>query len=133
MDDYYLDGIIGFIPVVGDVVSYAFHGVFVYIALFKLHSKRLALVIIFNAMKDMVLGLIPFWGTILDFFYKSNKQNFELIEQFASGNPATIQQVNKQAMWAGVGIICLIILAVLMAKLAIWLLMSGYTWLMSVL
>ncbi len=123
LDDYYLDGIIGLIPVVGSVVSHGFNLVYVYIALFKLRSVRLTLVIVFNGLKDMVLGLIPVLGTVLDFFYKSNKQNFELIEQFAAGNPQTIRQVNQQAMMAGVGIVALFVAMYWLIKWGWWLLM----------
>lgn len=123
LDDYYLDGILGFIPVVGNLVSHGFNIVYIYLALVKLRSKRLTLIIIFNGLKDLVLGLIPVLGTVLDFFYKSNKRNFELIEQFAAGNPQTIRQVNQQAMMAGLGIVVLFVAMYWLIKWGWWLLM----------
>ncbi|SSY80213.1 DUF4112 domain-containing protein [Alysiella crassa] len=116
LDEYYLDGVIGLIPFVGSALSHCFNLVYIYIALVKLRSKRLTLVIIFNGLKDMVLGFIPILGTVLDFFYKSNKQNFELIEQFAAGNPDTIRQVNQRAAMAGVGILALCVAAYYLVK-----------------
>lgn len=65
---YYLDGIIGLIPVVGNVVSYGFTIIYIYIAWAKLRSKRLVLVIILNGLKDLAIGAIPIAGVILDFF-----------------------------------------------------------------
>lgn len=129
LDDYYLDGIIGLIPVLGSTMGHAFNLVYLYIALFKLRSARLTVVILFNGLKDMVLGLIPILGTILDFFYKSNKKNFELIEQFAAKNPQTIKQVNQQASMALLGVL---ILCVLAYYLLVWS-VKGLGWLWQML
>lgn len=107
LDDYYLDGIIGLMPVAGGFVSSAFSLVFVYVAMFKIRSWRLSLVILFNLLKDFVIGLIPLLGVILDFFYKANKRNFVLLDGFASGDERIIRQVNQQAMGAAMGLLLL--------------------------
>ena len=59
LDDYYLDGVIGLIPIVGQFVSQLFNVVFIYVALIKLRSIRLTLVVIFNGLVDIAIGLIP--------------------------------------------------------------------------
>lgn len=129
LDDYYLDGIIGLIPLVGNAVGHGFNLVYIYLAWFKLRSKRLTLVIILNGLKDFVLGLIPILGPVLDFFYKSNKKNFELIEQFAAGNPQTIQQIHQQANQAISGIVILCAMAVGLLILGWYLLIELVYWL----
>ncbi|PSJ79820.1 hypothetical protein C7N83_09945 [Neisseria iguanae] len=48
-----------------------FNLVFVYISLFKIRSILLTLVVIFNSLLDLLIGLIPVVGTILDFFHRS--------------------------------------------------------------
>lgn len=126
LDDYYLDGIIGLIPIVGSVVGHVFNAVYVYIALTKLRSKRLALVMMLNGLKDLALGLIPVVGVVLDFFYQSNKKNFEIIEQFAANDPATIRKVNQQVMLTAVGVVGLMVLSFYLIvwswRLLMWLL-----------
>ena len=77
LDDYYLDGVIGLIPIVGQFVSQLFNVVFIYVALIKLRSIRLTLVVIFNGLVDIAIGLIPLLGPVLDFWNKSYKRNFE--------------------------------------------------------
>lgn len=121
LDDYYLDGVIGLIPVAGGLVSNAMSLVFVYVAIVKIRSFRLALVILFNIIKDFAIGLIPFVGMILDFFHKSNKRNFALLDGFAAGDKAIIQQVNQQATWAAVGLSILLLTAIGLIYLTIWL------------
>lgn len=120
LDDYYLDGVIGLIPVAGGMVSTAMSSVFMYVAIFKIRSFRLALVLLFNVFKDFVIGLIPFLGMILDFFYKSNKQNFALLDGFAAGDEAIIKQVNQQAIWSAIGLFVLTLVAIGLIYLTIW-------------
>lgn len=126
LDDYYLDGMMGLFPVVGDSVGLGFHAVYLYVSAVKLRSWRLTLVILFNALKDMLIGMIPVLGMVFDFFYKSNKRNFALIEGFADGNAEIIRQVNKQAGMAAVGLLLLGAAAYWLAKLA-WA-ATAYLW-----
>ncbi|QMT30359.1 DUF4112 domain-containing protein [Alysiella filiformis] len=112
LDDYYLDGIIGLIPVAGSLLSGALSLVFVYAAVFKIRSWRLALVVLFNILKDLIIGLIPFLGNILDFFYKANKRNFALLDGFAAGDEHIVRQVNQQATQALIGLLILGALAI---------------------
>ncbi len=104
LDDYYLDGFIGLFPVAGDVFSQTFNLVFVYISLFKIRSIPLTLVVIFNSLLDLLIGLIPVIGTALDFFHRSYKRNFLLVEGFSQNNPQIIRKVRGQAIFAVVGI-----------------------------
>ncbi|MDO5357331.1 MAG: DUF4112 domain-containing protein [Conchiformibius sp.] len=133
LDDYYLDGIIGLFPVIGDLFGQMFNAVYLYAALFKLRSWRLTLVLLFNSVKDMLIGMIPLLGTFLDFFYKSNKRNFHLLEGFAAGDADTVRQVNRQAGMAAVGLLLTAAAAYWLVKLAwaasVWLLQTAAGWL----
>lgn len=117
LDDYYLDGVIGLIPIVGQFVSQLFNVVFIYVALIKLRSIRLTLVVIFNGLVDIAIGLIPLLGPVLDFWNKSYKRNFELIEGFIAGNSQVVQQVNRQASIAAIG---LVLTGVAIFYLTVW-------------
>ena len=63
-----------------------------------------SLVVIFNSLLDLLIGLIPVIGTALDFFHRSYKRNFLLVEGFSQNNPQIIRKVRGQAIFAVVGI-----------------------------
>lgn len=125
LDDYYLDGILGLVPIAGGAVSSLFSLVFLYVAWFKIRSWRLGVVVLFNILKDAVIGLIPFVGVILDFFYKANKRNFALLDGFAAGDKEIVRQVNQQAAGAVIGLLILLGLLVgliyLAVEMSLWL------------
>lgn len=108
MDKYMLDPIIGLVPGVGDFVASVFVIPFLYVSMFKVKSFPLTLALIFNVLKDIAMGLIPFWiGYVLDFLNKSYQQNMRLIAGFVEGDKETINKVNKDAIWMGVWIVIL--------------------------
>lgn len=108
MDKYMLDPIIGLVPGVGDFVASVFMVPFLYVSMFKIRSLPLTLALLFNMLKDIAMGLIPFWiGYVLDFLNKSYQQNMRLIEGFVEGDQSTINKVNKDAAWMVVWIVIL--------------------------
>ena len=60
MDKYFLDPILGLLPGVGDALGTIFVLPFIYVSLFKIHSIPLTLAVIYNALVDAALGMIPF-------------------------------------------------------------------------
>ncbi|WP_416190603.1 DUF4112 domain-containing protein [Neisseria sp. CCUG12390] len=126
LDDYYLDGFIGLIPVAGDVFSQMFNLVFVYISVFKIRSVSLTVVVIFNSLLDLLVGLIPLVGTVLDFFHRSYKRNFELLEGFSRNDAEVIHRVRHQALLAAVGIVLLTAACVWLLKNLFILLEQGW-------
>ena len=67
MDRYYLDAIIGFIPGWGDAFSLLCAAPFIYFSARVIKSVPLTLAVINNALRDILLGLIPFFvGDIID-------------------------------------------------------------------
>ena len=124
-DGYYLDFVIGLIPGgFGDILGGLFSLSHVYFGLFKLRSIPLTLALLNNMLRDIFLGMLPFYvGDAIDFFYKSNKKNMALIEGFVNDDKQIIQQVNKKAIQAAIvfflliaGIILLLWLLVLLAN-----------------
>ena len=62
MDDYYVDPLLGLIPVgIGDMISSVFVIPFIYTSLVKLKSIPLTLAVLFNILKDILLGMLPFF------------------------------------------------------------------------
>lgn len=100
LDKYYLDGIIGFIPGgIGDLFSSLFSLVHLYFSIFCLRSIPLTLAILYNTLRDILLGLIPFYvGNVIDFFHKAHIRNMKLIEGFINDDKEIIRSVNKKAV-----------------------------------
>lgn len=121
MDRYYLDAIIGLIPGWGDAVALLCVLPFTYFSIHIIKSVPLTLAIINNALRDILLGMIPFFvGDIIDVFYRSNTRNMAMIRGFVNGDETVIKQVNQRAWQAGIVLVLLLALIALM----IWLLIS---------
>ena len=81
----------------------------------------LTLAIMNNTLRDVVLGMIPFYvGDIFDIFHRSNRQNMSLIRGFVEGDEQVIHDVNRKAGVSVVIFIILCILLFLMIRLVIW-------------
>jgi len=121
MDDYYVDPLLGLIPVgIGDMISSVFVIPFIYTSLVKLKSIPLTLAVLFNILKDILLGMLPFFiGDIIDVFYKSNKRNLNLVSGFVNNDRQIIQEVNRKAIWAAVAIAITCVLIYYIGKLII--------------
>jgi len=128
MDKYYIDGVIGLLPAVCDVFSALCTVPFVYFTLVVARSVPLTLAVINNTLRDILVGMIPFFvGDVLDFFYRSNSRNLRMIIGFVNGEQRIVRDVNRKA-WQSVAVmIILIALIVLM----IVLLMKLGTWVVS--
>lgn len=123
LDKYYLDGVAGLVPGgIGDAVTAFFGLTHVYFAMFKLHSIPLTLAVLNNTLRDVLLGLIPFYvGNVIDFFHRSNKKNMALIDGFINDDKTIIKEVNKRALQAAVFLVFFIIAIAMMIALLIWL------------
>lgn len=120
MDKYFLDPLIGLIPGLGDALSSLLVFPFIYVAAVKVRSLPLTLAVIFNVLRDMAIGLIPFWvGNILDFFNRAYLQNCRLIVGFVEDDREIIREVNRKAFWMGVGIVVCCILIYWLISIAI--------------
>ncbi len=103
-DDYYLDAVIGLIPGgIGDIIGGLFSLMHVYFGLIKLRSIPLTLALLNNMLRDILLGLFPFYvGDVIDFLHKANKKNMALIDGFVNDDKEIIRRVNKKAIQAAI-------------------------------
>jgi len=125
MDRYYLDALIGVIPGWGDAIALICVVPFVYFSLRVIKSIPLTLAVINNALRDILLGMIPFFvGDIIDIFHRANIQNMQMIQGFVDGDEAVVKQVNRRALQSAVVLVMLVLLIALM----MWALISfgGY-------
>lgn len=128
MDRYYLDALIGVIPGWGDAIALLSVIPFVYFSLRIIRSVPLTLAILNNALRDVLLGMIPFFvGDVIDIFHRANIQNMNMIQGFVDGDEAVIRQVNRRALQSAVVLVILLLLIALM----IWLLISFGSYLYS--
>ena len=128
MDRYYLDAIIGIIPGWGDMITLFCVVPFIYFSTRIIKSIPLTLAIINNALRDVLLGMIPFFiGDVIDVFHRANTKNMAMIHGFVDGNEIVIKEVNRKAIQSTVVLIILLILIALM----IWALASFGSYLYS--
>ena len=128
MDRYYLDALIGVIPGWGDAIALASAVPFVYFSARVIRSVPLTLAVLNNALRDVLMGMIPFFvGDIIDFFHRANIQNMQMIQGFVDGDKAIIKQVNQRAFQSAIVLVILLLLIALM----IWALVSFGSYLYS--
>jgi hypothetical protein len=108
------DPLIGLVPWVGDLLTALMSGAIV----LQAHQMRIPRVVqlrmLGNVAIDLLAGAIPFIGDAADFFWKSNKKNFALLEEHA-------YEVRPPSAgdWLFVSAILLAILAVALVPLAV--------------
>ena len=129
MDRFYLDAVIGLIPGWGDAVALLCVVPFVYFSMCIIKSIPLTLAVLNNALRDVLLGMIPFFiGDVIDIFHRANMKNMAMIQGFIDGDEAIIKQVNRRALQSAIVLLVLLLLIALM----IWALFSFGSFLYSV-
>ncbi len=86
-----MDGLIGLVPVVGDIATTAMGAWIVWearnLGLSKWQLTRMAA----NVGVDTLVGAIPFAGNVCDFLYKSNTKNLRIIRKHLDRHhPSTV-------------------------------------------
>ena len=128
MDRYYLDALIGIIPGWGDAIALICVVPFVYFSSCVIRSVPLTLAFLNNALRDVLMGMIPFFvGDIIDIFHRANTQNMQMIQGFVDGDETVIRQVNQRAWQSAIILIVLLLLIALM----VWALISFGSYLYS--
>ena len=131
MDDYYLDPLLGLIPVVGDILPQIFNLSFFYVSTFKIKSYALTVIILRNILIDILVGIIPYLGIILDVFHKSYQKNFNLIVGFVNDDKNIIREVNQKAFSTTIWI-AIIGVAIYYLTVFLWSIVMGvYHWIIN--
>ena len=77
-----LDGLIGLIPGVGDVIGAALSSYIVLeAAKLKLPFRLLARMTL-NILIELVVGIVPIFGDMFDFAFKANLRNVRLLNEY---------------------------------------------------
>jgi hypothetical protein len=114
-----LDAMIGLIPGIGDISTPAFAG----LLLLQAVRMRLPIVIqarmVLNAALDMLLGLVPILGDLVDVGWKANLRNLALLERHARPGVAPARG-DYVFVWICLALLALI--AITPVVLIVWLL-----------
>lgn len=116
-----LDGVVGLVPGLGDVIS---AGVGVFILLRGLHAGVPRVVVarmLINLGFDVTIGAIPVVGDAFDLWFKSNARNLALLQRHAA-DPAAPRRGDWTFVWAVAAgaIVLLLALAWLVGSLVSW-------------
>jgi len=108
------DALIGLIPNVGDMAT-SLASFYILVAGVRYGVPKITLLrMAFNIGLDYVVGSIPFIGDAFDFFWKSNKQNMELIRERATG-----KNVGTTSDYLFVGLIIFGLIALLIGSILV--------------
>ncbi len=77
-----LDGIIGLIPGIGDVITVAIAARIVHLGHKMGMPKSMISKMLRNIVLDFLLGAVPLVGDVADFFFKANKRNVKAMEKW---------------------------------------------------
>ncbi|HEX8316327.1 MAG TPA: DUF4112 domain-containing protein [Flavisolibacter sp.] len=77
-----LDGLLGLIPGVGDLSTFAVSGYLVLLMARNGASGYVLARMILNIVIDAALGAIPLIGDLFDFVHKANVKNMKLMQQY---------------------------------------------------
>lgn len=83
-----IDPLVGFIPVLGDILPFTLNLYFAWIAYDLEMGTEKILQIIWYGILDILLGFIPFLGDIIDFTYKAYSKSLILIENHLQSLPS---------------------------------------------
>lgn len=86
-----LDGLIGLVPGIGDISAGAISTYILYQALRMGVPTMVVGRMLLNIVMESVVGVIPFFGDIFDFAFKSNKRNVELLREYVD-QPDTVKR-----------------------------------------
>ncbi len=83
-----IDPIIGLIPGLGDLLSSGIGAYPILMAVRHNFPRAIIAQMIFNWLLDLVVGQFPVVGDLFDWFYKSNRKNFDLFVKGAKSEKA---------------------------------------------
>lgn len=83
-----LDGIIGLIPYVGDMAGFIVSGILMHTMIKRGAGPLLMLRMMGNFAFDAMIGIVPVAGDLIDFGYKANRRNVELLKKYYADGEA---------------------------------------------
>lgn len=105
-----LDGIVGFLPGIGDFLGGAASSIIVLAAFFRGVPLITIVRMIVNLGVEVVIGTVPLLGNLFDIGWRANRRNYALLEKsLEQGRRNTWSDWLYMAL-LGVGLMCLMML-----------------------
>ena len=123
-----LDGIIGLVPGVGDLVGGGLSSWILYQAYQQGAPKFILTRMLINIFIDAVVGAIPIFGDIFDFVWKANQRNVALMESYKQKPTETYRRAAGSSIVFFIGFLVIIVGAIYLMILlmrAVWQSISG--------
>jgi len=76
-----LDPILGLVPFLGDLSTFAVSGALVLTMARHGASRNVVIRMVVNIILDLVIGSIPVLGSLFDFGYKANERNVKMLQR----------------------------------------------------
>ena len=76
-----LDPLLNFIPYAGQLITFVISIALVLVMLRNGAGSKVAVKMLLNVIYDAILGSIPFFGQVFDFFNKANQKNIRLLKE----------------------------------------------------
>ena len=95
-----IDPLLGFAPIVGDLISGALAFYIVWIGIQVGVPKEKIALMVRNILIDLVIGLVPVIGRVGDFIFRSNTKNLSIILQYY--NPSVEGEVIERRVASAV-------------------------------
>ena len=121
-----LDGIIGLIPGVGDAFAGMLSGYIIIKALIMGLPIFIIAQMVVNMIIEGVVGVIPFFGDIFDFIFKSNRRNVKLMQRY-------LEDPKETAERSASSVIGFLVVLFFVFLLTIWLIFKVLAWATSLL
>lgn len=83
-----LDGIVGLVPYLGDIVGYLVSAILLGIMFQRGAGPILMLQMIGNVVFDAIIGIVPVVGDLFDFGYQANSRNVNLLRKYYADGKA---------------------------------------------
>lgn len=77
-----LDPLINLVPFLGDIIGFSISFLLVLVMWRNGASRKVVMLMIINVLIDLTIGAIPVIGNLFDFFFKANKKNVILLNQY---------------------------------------------------
>lgn len=115
------DGIIGFIPGLGDLIANSVSFYILYKAAVMGCGPSVIIRMGFNILLDNLFDIIPVLGNFFDIFWKANNKNIALIERYVA-NPRQTTLRSRFAIAAALSVVALFLILSLtiVVFVAIW-------------
>ena len=115
-----LDGIIGFVPGVGDFLAGAASCVIVLAAFFRGAPMITVARMVANLGIEVVVGIVPVLGNLFDIGWRANRRNYALLER-----SLTLGRRDTWRDWLFMGLLALLLMTLAMLPFLLLLWVSG--------